>query len=310
MDKNRYLFFVDVLAVAAGVITTLIINNQKYKDERGFGFSQKISITFQEDSLIIADHELWRGSLLVIANNNETKDTLIARKVTDEYRDSTLYIPLDSAKTVHVILTFAKSLNYEFIDRIFTIGELTDSPNVKLPIHKILPPQIEYSSRVVTNIDGKEYNIQEAIIIIRDKIQRTDINGNFTFKLSDSLNLGDVIYIVKKVLPTIKESSQVCLTEMDASVAKSRILVEGLPSSVHIRTFLTITATSLSVVKAVYNGRTQKCPSALHCVLGHNRKENTSVSLPVWQGYRSSLCTLDMRSWDSPYGHLRVHNGP
>lgn len=187
-----------VLAVAAGVITTLIINNQKYKDEKGFGISQKISITFQEDSLIIADHELWRGSLLVIANNNETKDTLIARKVTDEYRDSTLYIPLDSAKTVHVILTFAKSLNYEPIDKVFTIGELTDSPNIKLPIRKILPPQIEYTSRVVANIDGKEYNIQEAIVIIRDKIQRTDINGNFTFKLSDSLNLGDVIYIVKK----------------------------------------------------------------------------------------------------------------
>ena len=196
-----------VLAVAAGVIITLAINNKKYKDEKGFGISQKIFITFQEDSLIIADRELWRGSLLVIANNNETKDTLIARKVNDEYRDSTLYIPIDSAKSVHVILTFAQSLNYEPIDRVFTIGELTDSPNVKLPIHKILPPQIEYSSRVVTNIDGKEYNIQEAIVIIRDKIQRTDSNGNFTFKLSDSLNIGDVIYIVKKGFACLERSN-------------------------------------------------------------------------------------------------------
>ena len=203
-----------VLAISLGVITTLLISNQKFKDEKGYGVSQKISISFQEDSLIIADHELWRGSLLVIAYNNESQDTLITRKVNDEYRDSTFYISLDSAKSVRMVLTFAKAINYHPIDTIFKIGALTDTPNVKLPIRKIQPPQINYSSRVVATIEGKEYNIQEAIVIIRDKIQRTDVNGNFAFNFNDSLNNNDVIYIVKKGFACYERSKVVSMGKL------------------------------------------------------------------------------------------------
>lgn len=196
-----------ILAVALGVILTLFISNQKYRDERGYGTLQKISISFQEDSLIVTNRELWRGSLTVIANN-DNPDTLIAQEVNDKCRDSIYYITLDSAKTVRMILTFEKILNYQPIDTVFKIGELTDMPTVKLPIRKKSVPQIDYSSQVVTNIEGREYEIQEAIVIIRDKIQKTDINGRFSFKLKDSLHVDDVIYIVKKGF-TCYESSNI-----------------------------------------------------------------------------------------------------
>ena len=49
------------LAVAVSFIISLILDNQRYKDEKGYGISQKIAICFQEDSIIVSERELWRG---------------------------------------------------------------------------------------------------------------------------------------------------------------------------------------------------------------------------------------------------------
>ena len=187
------------LFIAIGFIISLALDNQKYQDEKGYGFSQKIAIGFQEDSLIVAERELWRGKLLVLGTADNSIDTLLDRNINDFYRDSTLYVTLDSAKNVRFILNYDKALkNYHPIDTTFTIGQLTDSPSVKLFIHKIVPNLITYSSKVVTVLNGEEVNIQEAIVIVRDRIHRTDVNGLFTIKLEDSLNVNDVIYIVKR----------------------------------------------------------------------------------------------------------------
>ena len=196
---KRGLYALAVFLIAAiAVITMLFINNQKYKDEKGYGISQKISITFQEDSLIASNREFWNGSLFVIALNENSQDTLINRRINKVYIDSTLYVTLDTAKSLRICMTFNELVNYHNVDTTFKIGYLTDSPNIRMPIRKILPPQIEYSSHVVATIRGNEYNVQDAIVIIGDKIQRTDANGLFTFKLNDSLDISDVIYIVKK----------------------------------------------------------------------------------------------------------------
>lgn len=198
MIKYGIYTLIGFLAAALGVIFMLFFKNQKIQDEKGYGLSQKISITFMEDSLISANRELWRGSLLVIAINENSQDTLIDRRINDEYRDSTLYVTLDTAKSLRVCVNFTKLINYHQVDTLFKIGHLTDSPTIRLPIRKILPPQIEYSSHVVATIGDNEYDVQDAIVIIQDKIQRTDAHGLFTFKLNDSLDASDVIYIVKK----------------------------------------------------------------------------------------------------------------
>lgn len=190
---------VAALVIAIGFIILLTLDNQKYQDEKGYGISQKIAIGFQEDSLIAAERELWRGKLLVLGITDNSTDTLFDRKINDYYRDSTLYVTLDSAKNVRFILNYDEALkNYHSVDTTFTIGQLTDSPIVKLLVHKIIPNLITYSSKVVANLNGEEVNIQEAIVIVRDKIHRTDVNGQFTIKLEDSLNVNDVICIVKR----------------------------------------------------------------------------------------------------------------
>ena len=188
-----------ILVLAIGFIISLILDNQKYKDEKGFGVSQKISISFQEDSIIVAERELWRGNLLVLGITNNGIDTLLSKNINDFYRDSTIYITLDTAKRVRFILSFDASLKkYHSVDSTFTIGQLTDSPSVKLPIQKIIPHFITYTSKVATILDNENVNIQDAIVIMRDKIYRTDAEGIFTLKLEDSLKTNDVIYIVKR----------------------------------------------------------------------------------------------------------------
>lgn len=187
------------LVIAIGFIISLLLDNRKFQDEKGYGISQKISISFQEDSTIIVERELWRGEILVLGIGDKATDTLLFKSINDYFRDSTLYITLDSAKNVRCLLNFDPSLkSYRSIDTTFTIGQLTDSPSVKLPVQKILPNLITYSSKVVASLNGEEVNLQEAIVIIRDKILHTDIDGNFTLKLEDSLTANDIIYIVKK----------------------------------------------------------------------------------------------------------------
>ena len=190
---------VAALVIAIGFIVSLMLDNQKYRDEKGFGISQKISVSFQEDSIIVAERELWRGHILVLGINENISDTLLDRNINDYYRDSTLYVSLDSAKNVRFILNFDTSLKkYRSVDTIFTIGQLTDSPSIKLPIQKVTPHYINYTSKVVANLNNEDVNVQDAIVIVRDKIYRTDSEGRFTIKLEDSLKVNDVIYIVKR----------------------------------------------------------------------------------------------------------------
>lgn len=197
--KRLGIGLIGALVIAIGFIISLLLDNKKYQDEKGYGVTQKISISFQEDSTIIAERELWRGELVVIGMGDKATDTLLSRNINDFFRDSTLFVTLDSAKTVRFLLSFDPSLkSYHPVDTIFTIGQLTDSPSVKIPVQKILPNLITYSSKVVAELNGEEVNMQEAIVIVRDKILHTDINGNFTLKLEDSLTTNDIIYIVKK----------------------------------------------------------------------------------------------------------------
>lgn len=50
------------------------------------------------------------------------------------------------------------------------------------------------------SLNGDKYGLQDAIVILRDQICRTDKDGYFSFSFDDSLNTSDAIYIVRKDL--------------------------------------------------------------------------------------------------------------
>ena len=202
---NKWIRWASVIIGAAVIIPLAFMvfelkdDNNRLNNERGYGAPQTISITFHEDSIIATDRELWRATLLVIATDKDgNNDTLRNYRINDEYRDSTLYVTLDTAKTVRFMLLFPPTLSYVDFDETYNIGTLTEKPRVEILVNKNMPPMTEYTSRVVMRMEDREIPLQDAVVIIKDRIQRTGTNGEFTFWLSDSITSKDVVYIVKK----------------------------------------------------------------------------------------------------------------
>ena len=185
--------------LAASLVTTLTLwINNKHSTNPRFD-SLKVSIYFNEDSLIRTDHESWVAQLTTIAHNPNTDDTVYLNKTVDNnfYKDSTLFCQLDSARSIRFILTFNRSLKYRDIDTTISTTELLYSPAVKLPVHKPLPRLTTYAGIVQSNLDGHMVPIQEAIVVLKEKIQRTDFDGEFAFSIEE-ISDDETIYIIKK----------------------------------------------------------------------------------------------------------------
>lgn len=190
-----------ILIMALCIIGWQYSNNIRMENMKGYGVKLSFAVSFQEDSLVTASNDYWEAKLLVIGldKNNHKCDTLLDEMITKANRDSVYFFQADSVKNVRAILTYAtNSPNYKNIDISVSIGQLSKEPNIKLHIEKNRPQPFCYSSQVVTNIDGHDYNLHDAIVILHDQMQRTDNNGHFTFYLEDTLSSSDILYVVRK----------------------------------------------------------------------------------------------------------------
>lgn len=161
---------------------------------------QRVTLLFKEDSAIVADREFWIANLYVQANNEHSQDTLIDRVVDNKFwgRDSSLWFMLDSAKTVRIVLNFNPGLLYRNVDTVMTAAELVNHPILHLPIHKPLPRLYTYSSVVYSVFNKKSVRLSEAVVVLKDKVVKTDYRGRFTFKTENELSPDDFLYIVKR----------------------------------------------------------------------------------------------------------------
>ena len=161
---------------------------------------QRITLLFKEDSAIVAEREFWIANLYVQANNEHSRDTLIDRVVDNKFsvRDSSLWFLLDSAKTVRITLTFNPGLRYRNIDTVMTATDMSNHPILLLPVHKLLPRLYTYSSVVYTSLNKRTVRLSEAVVVLKDKVAKTDYNGRFTFKIENELSSDDYLYIVKQ----------------------------------------------------------------------------------------------------------------
>jgi len=161
---------------------------------------QKITLLLQEDSSIVADKEFWVANLLVQLNYKHTCDTLMDRVVDNKCmdKDSSLSFMLDSARTVRVLLSFNPGLRYRNIDTVLTAVDLINHPILHLPIHKPLPKLYTYSSVVHASLNNKSVRLNEAVVVLKDKVAKTDYKGRFTIKIENELSPDDYLYIVKQ----------------------------------------------------------------------------------------------------------------
>lgn len=197
---------IPVLFVSMGFIAYLTSANNKFKNEKGLGVHQQFVISLSEDSLVTADNDFWKANLQVVAVNDTSHIILIDTLINKAIVSNTYTFSSDTSRVFHVNVKFGDNSRYQDIDTTYTIGQLTDNASIALKIKFQEAKLITYESSVVMELDGKFKSVQDAIVVIRDKIQRTDDKGVFVFNLEDSLNSDDILYIIKKGFSSFEES--------------------------------------------------------------------------------------------------------
>lgn len=198
-EKGISIFIWSLLSVILILLCSLVVYFFFLKDDRvvsneSFNFSVKI-----DESNEIADKIAWRAQLTIIAYTSGGEDTLIHEIINDLSIDTTYSFTRDSLKKVACVLCFAKNVKEEFrnIDTVINITSLKSNPNINLQINRNISKYYDFSGKVCTRYGNRDYAIQNAVIIVRDYIQRTDDDGMFCFKLLDTLSNDESIYVVK-----------------------------------------------------------------------------------------------------------------
>lgn len=194
------------LVIALGVIGRQYFVNKDLEDVNN-GRLHNFVLNIVEDSVVVADNDYWQADLYVLAQSDAKQDTIEYKHITKASKDEPLEVPVDSANSVRILVVFADNTSYNPIDTTFTILDLTKHPSVKLNIKKKIPQLFRYSGKVVFDLNGKEVDMQDAIVILHDKIQRTNKEGFFTFNLTDSIDSDDFIYIVRKGFSCYEENN-------------------------------------------------------------------------------------------------------
>lgn len=160
----------------------------------------KVVINLFEDSLVVTNNYYWVANLQVIATKNNKDSILIDKVINKSQRDTPIEFETDSVSSILVKLSFDDEKYGDFLkfEKKFSNSYLIQHPNIKLVIEKIKKKLYTYNSKVVVEVDGKEIALRNAMVILHDKIQRTDSNGCFKFDLSEPVDSADYIYIVRQ----------------------------------------------------------------------------------------------------------------
>lgn len=202
--RNRLLLaLLAMILLGGGTLLIFKVAQQK----RGLPESATIPIVFQEDESVNAAKLYWRANLLIIGETPQGPDTIKNMAINDIIKDSTVSFVLnDYIKKVNIKLTFGKG-HFVDVDTLFSAQELRDNPFVLLTIHKNPPQFYRYNGKVVTMIDGCEIPLQNAVVIVRDKVVFAK-DGNFVIQLENQINDNDLIYIVKEGFSVFEKNAK------------------------------------------------------------------------------------------------------
>lgn len=187
-----------VVFVAIMIIAYLSFVNNDMKN-KGYVSTKTFVINVCEDSLVAIDNYYWEGNLKVTGMYDKREKTtqLLKMDINKSDRNTPIEFNVDSAYKVRVQLEFQKGSKYCNVDTLFNVSYLIEHPSIRLLIKRKNTPYT-YTSKVFMSLNGDKYGLQDAIVILRDQICRTDKDGYFSFSFDDSLNTSDAIYIVRK----------------------------------------------------------------------------------------------------------------
>lgn len=184
------------------------------------------AVNINEDSVVVADNDFWKGHIYVFACKKNKTDTLVSADVNKAAYLLPDILKVDSALSVRILLNFNQPQKYRQVDTTLSIAHLSTHPSVIIPVRKIIPQTYPYSGMVVLDLEGHPVGLQNAIVILHDKIKRTDENGCFHFNLEDSVTANDVLYVVHKNINVYCENNVVadgCLLDKFYVTAKDSV---------------------------------------------------------------------------------------
>lgn len=206
--RNQILITIGSLLLLFGILGLIYTIVKTEKKVSGIQEKQqRFSINFYDEKSDLQIDDIWRATVSTVTIKGNTSHTIDTRKINDQFKDSSIYFVTTPVDSVRISMVFDKLGVYYNIDTTFTFDYLTQNPVIKLPIRKIMPKYTEYSSMVTTNISGVEVGLSNAIVVIRNIVQRTSDNGAFTLALPDSINNTDILYIIKEGFTLLKQSN-------------------------------------------------------------------------------------------------------
>lgn len=208
--RNRFLLALVTLILLCGTVVAALWLSRS--DTAPMREGPKIPIQLVEDESVSAAKLFWRADLLVLGETSQGAVTLLNREVNDKMKDSNLMLTLDSVKTVRVKMSFGNELFVD-IDTTFPAKSLYESPLIRLVISKKRPKVFEYGSKVLTYIGVDEVPLQNAVVVIRDKVMLTGADGSFSIQLEEPIKDNDLIYIVKEGFGTVGRKAKGLLND-------------------------------------------------------------------------------------------------
>lgn len=206
--RIRYgLYAISVSLLAAMAIIYYQFHDNQKMQELNNSRVHFFAVNLSEDSVVVADNDFWKGNICVLACKNNKIDTLVNKVVTKADYSLPDNLRVDSAQSIRIVLSFNQPQIYHSVDTLLSVTHLSTHPSVVIPVRKIIPQTYPYSGMVVLDLEGHLVGLQNAIVILHDKIKRTDENGCFQFNLEDSVTSNDVLYIVHKNTNVYGESN-------------------------------------------------------------------------------------------------------
>lgn len=147
----------------------------------------------------------WKGKIEVIGRRAELNDTILFNQIV--YRT-----PQDTVYSFEVDSTGFKQLDFhisypdfpQFRDTIISRypSELGKDPNVKIPIKLVMPHYTDYGGQLIVKDGNRPYYIQDAIVVLNNKVAHSDSVGKFIFHFLNDVPADEKMIIIKKGFST------------------------------------------------------------------------------------------------------------
>lgn len=169
----------------------------------------------------------WKGKITVIGSRAELEDTLLFNEeINKTQKDSVYSFEVDSTGFRKLVFHISYADFPQFLDTTISRSpsELGKDPNVKIPIKLVMPHYTDYGGQLVVRDGKKQFYIQDAIVVLNNKVTHSDSVGKFVFHFLEDIPMDEKMIIIKKGFSTEPLEPSLTLEEKEYEL----VLIDSL----------------------------------------------------------------------------------